>query len=252
MQNIDPLYLLQPITTIAFSAGLIIYWRMKRNFTGAAFAYSLFAYAGAIAVKIVFQTLTYNSYLALFKGNPAALGVYFGVQTVFFEIGGAFLVAAWAVSRGKLNAKDAEGYGLGLAFWENAGYLGILGLLNIASVYFALALGGPSAERVYSQLIISRPGLFDPPSLVLPLIGYGLLERVTSLLFHFSWGYLCVVAAALHKRKYLLLALPMGLLDFFVPFAASMGLLLFELFIFALGLGVLGLTILVSRSLRPK
>jgi hypothetical protein len=252
VQDIDPIYLLQPIITIAFSAGLIIYWRMKRNFTGAAFAYSLLAYAGAIAIKIVLQTLTYSSYLAIFKGNPSALGVYFGVQTVIFEVGGAFLVAAWAVSRGKLNFKDAEGYGLGLAFWENAGYLGILGLLNLVSVYLALAFVGPTAQRVYSQLITSRPELFAPPSLVLPLIGYGLLERVTSLLFHFSWGYLCILAAALHKRKYLLLALPMGLLDFFVPFASTMGLLLFELFIFALGLGVLGLTILVSRSLRSK
>jgi hypothetical protein len=252
MQNIDPIYLLQPIITIAFSTGLVIYWRMKRNFTGAVFAYSLLAYAGAIAIKIVLQTLTYNSYLAIFKDNPSALGVYFGVQTVLFEVGGAFLVAVWAVSRGKLNAKDAEGYGLGLAFWENVGYVGILGLLNLVSVYLALAFGGPIAQRVYSQLIISKPELFDPPSLALPLVGYGLLERVTSLLFHFSWGYLCILAAALHKRKYLLLALPMGFLDFFVPFAATMGLLWFELFIFALGLGVLGLTILVSRSLHPK
>lgn len=249
-QNIDLIYLLQPIITIAFSTGLIIYWRMKRNFTGAVFAYSLLAYAGAIAIKIVLQTLTYNSYLTIFKDNPSALGVYFGVQTVLFEVGGAFLVAVWAVSRGKLNVKDAEGYGLGLAFWENVGYIGILGLLNLISVYFALAFGGPIAQRVYSQLIISKPELFEPPSSALPLIGYGLLERVTSLLFHFSWGYLCILAAALHKRKYLLLALPMGFLDFFVPFATTMGLLLFELFIFALGLGVLVLTILVSRSMR--
>jgi hypothetical protein len=250
LENISPLYFLQPIITIAFSAGLIVYWRLKRTFTGAAFGYSLLAYAGAIAIKIVLQELTYNSYLAMFKANQAALGVYFGLQTVFFEVGGAFLLAAWAVSRGKLDVKDAEGYGLGLAFWENAGYIGILGLLNLVTIYLELAFGGPTAQQVYSLLITSRPALFEPPSLV--LIGYGVLERVTSLLFHLSWGYLCIFAAALHKRKYLLLALPMGFLDFFVPFASTMGLFGFELFIFILGLVALGLTILVSRSLHQK
>jgi hypothetical protein len=250
MQNIDPLYFLQPAGTIAFSAGLVIYWHRKRHFTRAAFVYSLFAYAGVIAIKIVVQVLTYNAFLTRFGNSSPALGAYFGVQTVLFEVGGAFLVAAWAVSRGKLNAKDAEGYGLGLAFWENAGYLGVLGALSLASTYLALASGGLAAQEFYSSLSDTRPDLFYPPSLALPLVGYGLLERVTSLLFHFSWGYLCLLAAFLHKRRYFLLALPMGLVDFFVPFAASLSILVSEAFIFVLGLGSLGLTLLVTRSLR--
>jgi len=251
-QNIDPLYFLQPIITIAFSAGLVIYWNRKRTFTRAVFVLSLLAYAGAIAVKIVLQTLTYGAFLALFGNNPPALGAYFGLQTVLFEVGGAYLVALWAVSRGKLNPKDAEGYGLGLAFWENAGYLGVLGLFTLLSVYLTLAFGGPAAEEFYSSLIKARSDLFYSATQALPLVGYGVLERVSSLLFHFSWGYLCLLAACVHSRRYLLLALPMGLVDFFVPFAASLGILVFESLIFALGLGCLGLAWFATKELRQK
>ena len=252
MQNIDRLYFLQPLVTIAFSVGLIIYWRRKRTFTRAAFVYSLLAYAGAIAIKVAVQALTFPAFLARFSDSPPALGAYFGVQTVLFEVGGAFLIAAWTVSRGKLNANDAEGYGLGLAFWENAGYLGTLGLFTLISIYLTLASSGPTSEAFYSTLISTRPDLFYPPSQALPLVGYGILERATSLLFHVSWGYLCLLAAFFHKRQYFLLALPMGLLDFLVPFAASLGILVFESLIFALGLGSLALTLLVTRSLHHK
>ena len=51
MQNIDPVYMLQPIVVIAFSVGLVIYWAFKRNFAGRVLLYSLVAYGGAIALK---------------------------------------------------------------------------------------------------------------------------------------------------------------------------------------------------------
>jgi hypothetical protein len=249
-QNIDLVYLLQPIVTILFSVGLVVYWHYRRSFRRAILRYSLLAYAGAIAVKVVLQALTYSAFHARFGGNPWALGVYFGVQTVFFEVGGAFLVAAWAVSRGKLDAKDAESYGLGLALWENAGYLGVLGLVNFVAVYVMLAVGGPTSQQVFSSLITTRPELFYTPLEALPLIGYGILERVSSLLFHFSWGYLCLLAAFHRKKSYFLVALPMGLVDFFVPFATSLTVPVFEWGIFVLGLGALVGALLVARSLR--
>jgi hypothetical protein len=250
MQNIDPLYFLQPIVTIAFSAGLVIYWNRKRTFTGAVFTLSLLAYAGAIAAKIVLQTFTYAPFLARYGSNLPALGVYFGLQTVFFEVGGAYVVSVWAVSRGRLNAKDAEGYGLGLAFWENVGYLGVLGLLTLSSIYLTLASGGSTAEEFYSSLVKARPDLFYPAAQALVLVGYGVLERVASLLFHFSWGYLCLLAVCLRSRRYFLLALPMGLVDFFVPFAASLGILVSESLVLVLGLGCLGLAWLVTKGSR--
>jgi len=252
VQNINALYFLQPIITLAFSAGLVIYWNRKRTFTRATLVLSLLAYAGAIAAKIVLQNFTYVAYLSSFSHSSVALGAYFGIQTVLFEVGGAYLVAALAFSRNKLNVKDAEGYGLGLAFWENAGYLGVLSLVNLLSVYLTLASSGLAAQELYSTLMKLRPDLFYPAAQVLPLLGYGLLERVTSLLFHFSWGYLCLLAVCLHNRRYLLLALPMGLLDFLVPFAGSLGLFVFELLIFVLGLVALGLTWFVTKDSRQK
>ena len=40
-----------------------------------------------------------------------------GLQTVVFEVAGAFLVARFAISRGEMKRNDAVAYGLGLAFW---------------------------------------------------------------------------------------------------------------------------------------
>jgi uncharacterized membrane protein YhfC len=170
---------------------------------------------------------------------------------MFFEVGGAFLVAAWAARRGKLRAEDAEGYGLGLGFWENAGYMGILGLVNLIAIYLTLASGG-SGSQIYTTLIRTRPDLFYPPTQALLLIAYGLMERVTSLLFHFCFGYLCLIAALTHRKQYLLLAFPMGLVDFFVPFAGSLGIDLFEAFVFVLGSAALGLTLFVTRGWQKQ
>lgn len=252
MQNIDALYFLQPIVTIAFSTGLVIYWNRKRSFTRATLVLSLLAYAGAIVVKIILQTLTYSGFVSRVGNNPVALGAYFGLQTVFFEVGGAYLVAVWAVSRGRLNPRDAESYGLGLGFWENAGYVGTLGTLTLLSIYAALAIGGPAAEKVYSSLVVARPDLFYPAMQALTLVGYALLERVSSLMFHFSWGYLCLIAACTTRKRYLLLALPMGLVDFSVPFAGILGTLAFEVLIFVLGLACLGLVLLATKDLHQK
>ncbi len=250
MQNIDPLYLLQPIVTIAFSAGLVIYWHLKRKFTALAFICSLLAYGGAIACKVIFQAITFNALMAGFHGDLSILGAYFGIQTVVFEVGGAYLIARLAVSRGKLEVGDAEAYGLGLAFWENAGYLGVLGMFSLLSIYLTLSAGSISSLELYSSLVTNRSTLFYPPSQALPLIGFSILERVSSLLFHFCWGYLCLLSAFTHNRRYFLAALPMGLLDFFVPFANYFGIPYFELFIYVLGLGTLGVTMFITKGVR--
>ena len=63
---------------------------------------------------------------------------------------------------------------------------------------------------------------------VLQLVALGTIERLGSILVHFSWGILVVVAAASRRTKYFLVALPMGLVDFLVPFAPSLGLPEFE------------------------
>jgi len=250
VQNIDVFYFLQALVTIAFSTSLVLYWHLKRRFTGPAFLCSLIAYGGAIVCKVILQTITFNLLMSDFHGDLSILGTYFGIQTVIFEVGGAYLVAILAVSRNRLKAKDSEAYGLGLAFWENAGYLGVLGMFSLLSIYLTLSSGTIASLEVYSNLIANRPALFYPPSQALPLIGFSILERVTSLLFHFCWGYLCLLSASTHKRRYFLAALPMGLLDFFVPFANSLGIPIFELIIYVLGLSTLGVTLFITKKTR--
>lgn len=63
MENIDALDFLQPLVTIGFSAGLVIYWHLM--FTALAFLCSLFAYGGAIACKVILQPVTFNSLMAV-------------------------------------------------------------------------------------------------------------------------------------------------------------------------------------------
>jgi hypothetical protein len=64
-------------------------------------------------------------------------------------------------------------------------------------------------------------------------VGIGVLERISSLLVHIAWGYLCVMAVIYHKKHLFAIALPMGLIDFLVPFASA-NVLLFEAVVFAL------------------
>jgi hypothetical protein len=211
--------------------------------------YALIAYAGAIIFKNIVQLLTASTVVNSFGAQSATFGFYLGLQTVVFEVGGAFVVAWFLASRSKLFARDSEAYGLSLSFWENGVFLGILPLINLVSIYAILSSNTSLAATVYNQLFASQPALFDQSIGVLPLIGWGILERVSSLLFHFAWGYLCVMAAVFRKKQLLLLALPMGLIDALVPFATAMGLEVFELLIFGLGILSVALATVASKKL---
>ena len=234
MQNIDPIYFLTPLVVIGFSVGLVLYWRVKKRLSAWVLLLSLVAYAGAILLKVVFQSVTFKPFEAAVGGNTAALGVYFGLQTVVFEVGGAFLIAWYAFSRGKIRADEAGGYGIGLAFWENGVLLGGSLLLDYVLYFVVLSGGGSMAQQLYTTLVADSPALFYSPSAALPLVGYAVLERVSSLFIHFSWGLLCVLAVAFRRKLFLWLALPMGLVDFLAPLAGDIGLPAFEGIVFAL------------------
>jgi hypothetical protein len=128
VQDIDPLLLLQPALFIALGAGLVVYWRLKRKLTGMVLLFSLMAYAGAIALKEVVQAYTANGVFAAFGYVSWQTGLYYGLQTSFLEVGLAYLVARYAVARRQMDVSDTEGYGVSLAFWENAILLGALSL----------------------------------------------------------------------------------------------------------------------------
>src|SRR5208283_3554811 len=92
-----------------------------------------------------------------FGSQSVWLGVYFGLQTVFFEVGLAYLVVWYVVSHGMLEKKDAEAYGAGLAFWENAVLLGILSLISLVAYYSILSSNTPLAQTLYGQLNKNAP-----------------------------------------------------------------------------------------------
>ncbi len=249
MENINPLLMLQPIAAIIFSIALIVFWKLKRSFRGSVILYALIAYAGAMIFKNIVQLLTASSMVNMFGSQSPVFGLYLGLQTVIFEVGGAFLVAWFLASRNKISASDAESYGLSLSFWENGALLGLLPLINLVSIYAILSSNTSLAVTVYDQLFTSQPALFDQSASILPLIGWGILERVSSLLLHFSWGYLCIMAAVFHKKQLFILALPFGLIDALVPFASAIGLEIFELLILSLGIVSVLIAIYATKKL---
>ncbi len=253
MQNIDPVYFLIPIIIIGFSVGLVLYWHFRRRLTGRILLYALVAYAGAIILKYAVQIPTINAFSSAVGQNPAALGLYYGIQTSAFEVGGAYVVARFALRMNQLRAEDAAGYGISLAFWENGVLLGIISgatsLINLTTYYAILSSGSNSlSQTVYNALVKAAPGLFNPPSQTLPDVGFAILERISSLLAHFSWGYLVVLSAVFRRKLYLAVALPMGFIDFSVPFASYLGIAFYEFLIFGVSIVFLILALTVTRS----
>jgi hypothetical protein len=253
LQNIDPLYFATPLVVLALMVGLLVYWRKMRSLTGNVMLYSLIAYAGAIALKYAVQIPTYGAFESSTGGSHLALGIYYGVQTAAFEVGGAYVVARLALARSRLRPEDAGGFGLGLAFWENVGVFAVPVLLDYAVYYATLSSPGSSAaQTLYPVLSRASPGLFYSPAAALPLIGYAILERVSSLIAHFSWGLLCVLGAAHRKPGLVLAALPIGFaIDFLVPFAPSLGLGVFELALFVISLVALAGALALTKPYRP-
>lgn len=234
MQNIDPLYILQPAIVISICTALLLYWHRKRRFHWTVLAYSLVAYSVAIALKYAVQLPTINAVTGYFGAVSVGLGFYYGIQTVVFEVGLAYAMAWYIVSHGLLERKDAEAYGSGLAFWENAGLLGIIPLISLVAYYSILSSNTALAQTLYNQLSTSQPGLFASAPQALGNVALGTLERISSIMIHFAWGYLCFMAVILHRKRLFLIALPMGFVDFLVPFASAMGIVAFETVVFAL------------------
>jgi hypothetical protein len=251
VQNIDILYIIQPVIVIVTASLLMLYWYLKRRFHATVFLYSLIAYGTAIALKYAVQIPTVDAVTSYFGEHSVGLGFYYGLQTVFFEVGLAFLVAWFAVRRGALERKDAEAYGSGLAFWENAILLSALSLINLIAYYSILSTNTSLAQTLYNQLNTNAPGLFAPASEALRSVALGVMERTSSILIHVAWGYLCFMAAYHHRRRLLLIALPMGFIDFLVPFAQN-AIVTFEVAIFALSVISLLTAWYVTRNLHES
>jgi YhfC intramembrane metalloprotease len=251
VQNIDLVILLEPVLFMALGAGLVVYWRVRRGLVGMVLLLSLIAYAGAIALKEVVQAYTANSVTLEFGAASWQMGVYYGLQTSFFEVGLAYLVARYAIGRKLINASDAEGYGVSLAFWENAVLLGALSFLNLSLTYLLIA-EGLLPQSVYQTLISSSPALLYPPQQLIVPIALAILERISSFLAHFAWGYLCVLSAWFRKPVYLAIALPMGMLDALVPLAQVIPTWEFEGMIFAVSMAFFVVAWVATKGDRPR
>lgn len=252
MEDIDPAYILQPAAVVVICVALLLYFHRRQHYVGAVLAYSFIAYAVAIAAKYAIQIPTINAVLGYFGDHSVGLGVYYGLQTVFLEVGLAYVVVRYAARKGKLARKDAWGYGAGLAFWENAVLLGAIPLLNLVTYYVILGTNNPLAQTVYQQLITGAPSLFDPPSKALATVTLGTVERISSILLHLAWGYLCVMAAVYGRRRLFLIALPMGFVDFLVPFSTTIGLVLFEAILFVIAVAAVLVGVYATRRLPAE
>ena len=213
--------------------------------------FSLVAYFGAILAKVVVQYLTYRPpFFPASGGNPFELGAYFGLQTVFFEVGGAYLVARYAVSHGMLKANDAEGYGISLALWENGVLIGGSLLVSYAVYYATLSAGsGTAAEQMFATLIQSAPSLFD--AAIERAAADRLRDTREGLVPHdpLLMGIPLRAGRGLQEaERSCSVALPMGLVDFLVPFAGSLGTGAFEGLIFAIALLCVAGTLALTRG----
>jgi uncharacterized membrane protein YhfC len=226
----------------------MIYWYKKRRFHTNVWIYTLVAYGVAIALKFVVQLPTIH---LVQDAGGVVLGIYYGAQTMIFEVGLAYALAYFAVKHGKLDQRDGEAYGSGLAFWENVFLISIISLVNLVSWYFLIAGGGSLAQLTYDQLAESAPVLFSSNPQALGLVALGTVERISSVMFHIAWGYLCFMAVVYRKKKLFLIALPMGFVDFFVPFAGA-SLVLFEVGLFVLAATSLFVAWYVTKELRRE
>ena len=233
MNDFDPVVFLSPVLAIIASILLLLIIRKKSNLRAVVIVFALISYAAAIALKEIVQYFSLIFIYNHFGKMSILTGLYFGIQTSIFEVIGAYLIALLVARKALISERDADAYGGSLAFWENAVLLGALPLFSLLVDYFLIASGSALGSLVYSELKASDPGLFYSPLSVLTDVLLGALERLSSILAHYSWGFLALSAAVLKKKKLLYIAIPMGLIDALVPFEPLMGIDLFEGVVFA-------------------
>jgi hypothetical protein len=242
MENIDPVFLLQPALVFAACLGVVFYWNEKKTLRPLILALSAVSYFATVIPKNLIIGPTLGPLDSAFGSASLQVGLYLGTMTAVFEIGGAYYVARVLARRGMVGLDDAAGYGIGLGFWENGIYLGLLSLANLAAIYTTIAWGALPASA-YGALTTADPSLFSGAWTALPLIALGSLERLSSLLAHISWGYLCVLSACTNRMRYFLMAFPMGYVDALVPFAGEVPLWEFEGVVFLLSVVFLAIAV---------
>ena len=245
-ENINPAFFLESIGSLAVVAALLLMYR-KRGLTLPVLGITAASYFIAISLKEILQYYTLGGMVSAYGYSSVPTGLYLGAQTVVFEVFGAFLFAM--AFKKYVRQANAGAYGLSLAFWENGILLGILPLISLVSDFYIIGYGPASLSTlVYNALQKTSPGLFVGTLQALPVVGYSVLERISSLLMHYSWGFLVVSSVTTRKRIYLAYALPMGFVDSIVPFAGKLGLPISEGIFFLAGLLALFIALRVRKE----
>ena len=158
------------------------------------FGIAAFAYFLAIFLKVVSDEL-FNTFF-----SKLSIWTYIavGAQTVFFEIGLAFLFAL--IFKKYLDSQSAIAMGSGLAMCENFVLLGVVGTI---SVILAMEFNPAALPLKISVISTYISGLLPH-----------LLDRISSLISHTIWGFLAVMFVLKKSWKYII-AFPIGFLDSF-------------------------------------
>ena len=202
--SINPLIALGPLLSIIIGVVPIIIFRPN----GPIITISALAYFLAIVAKVLIELPSSNFILS----SPLYIqAIFYGSLTAVFEVGFAFLFPLLFQVK-VYNKRLAISYGAMLAFWENAVLLGISGLIQVVSLLY-LQSHNPSLVQ---QAIHTQPSLAYSTPQLLPLIGFGALERVSSFLAHTAWGSLAYYYLFIRSKSFFLIAL-LGYIDAFVP-----------------------------------
>lgn len=247
--NINPIYFLDFAVPIIVNLFLVLYYRNKKMLPISILAITFLAYFGAIAIKVVFQTFTVGYIIGEFGYVSPESSLYYGLQTSILEVGIAFLLARYGVRKKYFTISNATSYGVSLSFWENGILLGVLSGISLISDFLIIAFAPHNVSTVvYNAIKSQQPSLLYGAKEAFGLVMLSILERFSSLFAHVAWGILVVMSVTLKKRKYLYIALPMGLIDALVPYSSVMGIVLFELIIFALSLLFMLLALILLRE----
>lgn len=236
--SINPVIILSPILSIIIATVPVIIFRPNASIA----LVSAFAYFLAIGLKAAIESLSSN----LISSSPIYLqALFYGSLTAIFEVGLAFLFPfAFQNYFKEYTKRKAISYGTMLAFWENGILEGLIVLINVATL-LALQKYNPA---LVEQILRSQPALAYPTSQLLPYIGLGALERVSSFLAHASWGSFAYYYLFNRSKRFFLIAL-LGYIDAFVIIMRNriLPLYLGEIIVFAISL----LAFVISYKILP-
>ena len=165
------------------------------------------AYFTAIASKGVIQL----AFLKFFITPQIPTFLAYGALTAITEPGFAYLFV-------RLVRQDPEGYGISLAFWENAVVVGLGDL--------ALALYEPPLNQPFIDLVLVK-----------------IMDRLGSLFVHYSWGVCAYLSYKSRDIRYIISVAPLGFIDSLGSYVALTHANYFIASIPALVFGIVGFTV---------